>query len=48
MLFWLLLLLIVIVIFGVGFFVRLFLWIAIALLIIWFIAFLFGRTRRRG
>jgi hypothetical protein len=48
MLFWLLLLLIVAVIFGVGFFVRLFLWIAIALLVIWLIAFFFRRTRRRS
>ena len=48
MLFWLLLLLIVIVIFGVGFFVRLFLWIASALLVIWLIAFAFGRLRGRS
>ncbi len=47
MLFWILLLLIVIIIFGVGFFVRLFLWIAIALLVIWLIAFVWRRMTGR-
>ncbi|MGZ3459751.1 MAG: hypothetical protein ACXU86_14745 [Archangium sp.] len=47
MLFWILLLIVVIIIFGVGVFVRLFLWIAIALLIIWLIAFVISRMRGR-
>jgi hypothetical protein len=44
--FWILLLLLAIIIFGVGFFVRVLLWIGIALLIIWVIAILASRMRR--
>lgn len=47
MLLWILLLIVVVIIFGVGFFVRLFLWFAIALLIIWLIAFFVNRMRSR-
>jgi len=46
MLFWILLLIVVVIIFGVGFFVRLFLWIAIALLIAWAVVFALSRIRR--
>jgi len=44
--FWILLLLVAIIVFGIGFFVRVLLWIGIALLIIWVIAALVSRTRR--
>jgi hypothetical protein len=46
MLLWILLLILAIVIFGVGFFVRAFLWIGIAVLIIWLVAFVVRRMRR--
>ena len=46
MLLWILLLIIVIAIFGLGVFFRLFLWIAIALLVIWLIALLVRGIRR--
>jgi len=48
MLLWILLLIIVLAVFGLGFFVRLFLWIAIALLVIWAIAFFFRSMRRHS
>ncbi len=47
LLIWILLLILAIVIFGVGFFVRVFLWIGIALLIIWVIAILVNMFRGR-
>jgi hypothetical protein len=46
MLLWILLLILIIAIFGVGVFFRLFLWIAITLLIIWVIAILVRGIRR--
>ena len=46
MLLWIILFIVAIAIFGFGFFFRVFLWIGIALLIIWFIAFLVNRMRR--
>ena len=45
--FWILLLILAVVIFGVGFFIRVFVWIGIALLIIWVIAILVNMFRRR-
>ena len=47
MLLWIVLLILAIVIFGVGFFFRLFLWIGLALLVIWVIAILVNMFRRR-
>ena len=47
MLFWILLLIVIVIIFGVGAFVRLFLWIAIALLIVWAVVFAMSRIMRR-
>jgi hypothetical protein len=47
MLLWILLLILAVVVFGVGFFVRVFLWIGIALLIVWIIAILASRMRSR-
>ena len=44
---WILFLIIVIAVFGIGAFFRLFLWIAIVLLIIWLVAFVVARTRGR-
>ena len=44
---WILLLILAIVIFGIGFFVRVFLWIGIALLIIWIIAIIVNSMRNR-
>jgi hypothetical protein len=46
LLFWILMLVLAIVIFGVGFFFRVFLWIGIALLIIWVIAIIVRMLRR--
>ncbi len=45
MLLWILLLILAIVIFGIGFFVRVLLWVGIALLIIWVIAYIASRMR---
>ena len=45
MLLWILLLILAIVIFGVGFFVRVLLWVGIALIIIWIIAYFASRMR---
>ena len=47
MVLWILLLILAVIIFGVGFFVRVFLWIGIALLIIWLVAILASRMRGR-
>jgi len=47
MLLWILLLLLAIVIFGIGFWFRVFLWIGIALLVIWAIAFVVDKMRGR-
>ena len=45
MVLWILLLILAVVIFGVGFFVRVFLWIGIALLIVWLVAIVVSRMR---
>jgi hypothetical protein len=47
MLLWILLLVLAVVIFGIGFWVRVFLWIGIALLVIWAISFIVDRMRGR-
>ncbi len=46
-LFWILILIIGIALFGVGFFLRVFLYIAIAVVVVWLIAFLLLRRNRR-
>ena len=47
LLLWILVLVLALIVFGVGFFVRVFLWIGIALLIIWLIAIIFRGIRGR-
>ena len=46
-LFWILILIIGIALFGVGVFLRVFLYIALAVLVVWLIAFLLFRRGRR-
>jgi hypothetical protein len=46
MLLWILLLIVVIIVFGLGFVVKWLFWVALVLLIIWIIALLVGRFRR--
>jgi hypothetical protein len=46
MILWILLLILIVIIFGIGFFVRILLWFAIALLLIWLIVVLLRAIRR--
>jgi len=43
MLLWILLFIVVLIVFGAGIFVRLFLWVAIGLLIVWLVAVALSR-----
>jgi hypothetical protein len=45
MLLWILLLILVIIVFGLGFVVKWLFWVAIALLIVWLVAMLLNRRR---
>jgi hypothetical protein len=47
MLLWILLIIIVIVVFGLGFLVKALFWVALALLILWLVGLIISRFRRR-
>jgi hypothetical protein len=47
MLLWILLIIIVIVVFGLGFVVKALFWVALALFVLWLIGMIISRSRRR-
>ena len=47
MLLWILLIIIVVVVFGLGFLVKTLFWVALALFVLWLVGMIISRSRRR-